>query len=139
MYVGILIGSALAGAVLTRLGAPELASTTAAVAALGALTATRSTPHIRRQAAEGRARSSRPSPDQRPRQPLIPRGEDRAARHVDEARAVGLAQVICTDAGWDAAESPGTARPCGIRSRRAVLPRAGGAAAHRRRQRGAHA
>ena len=52
MYAGILIGSALAGAVLTRLGAPELASTRAAVAALGALTATRAPPHARRQTAE---------------------------------------------------------------------------------------
>jgi len=44
MYAGILIGSAVGGRVLTHVGAPALAFAAAAVAALGALTATRSTP-----------------------------------------------------------------------------------------------
>ena len=44
MYAGILIGSALGGRVLTHLGAPALAFAAAAVAALAALTATRSIP-----------------------------------------------------------------------------------------------
>ena len=44
MYAGILIGSAVGGRVLTHLGAPALAFAAAAVAALGALTATRSIP-----------------------------------------------------------------------------------------------
>ena len=44
MYAGILIGSAVGGRVLTHLGAPALAFAAAAVAALGALSATRSIP-----------------------------------------------------------------------------------------------
>ena len=48
MYAGILIGSAVGGRVLTHLGAPALAFAAAAVAALGALTATRSIPERHR-------------------------------------------------------------------------------------------
>jgi predicted MFS family arabinose efflux permease len=48
MYAGILIGSAVGGRVLTHLGAPALAFAAAAVAALGALSATRSIPERRR-------------------------------------------------------------------------------------------
>jgi predicted MFS family arabinose efflux permease len=48
MYAGILIGSAVGGRVLTHLGAPALAFAAAAVAALGALSATRSIPERHR-------------------------------------------------------------------------------------------
>jgi predicted MFS family arabinose efflux permease len=44
MYAGILIGSAVGGRVVTHLGAPALAFAAAAVAAVGALIATRSVP-----------------------------------------------------------------------------------------------
>src|SRR5690349_19826091 len=53
MYAGILVGSAVGGRVLTHLGGPALAFAAAAVAVLGALTATRSTGRPLIQAQEG--------------------------------------------------------------------------------------
>jgi predicted MFS family arabinose efflux permease len=58
MYAGILIGSAVGGRVLTHLGAPALAFAAAAVAALGALTATRSIPKRHRTGRRTRTQSA---------------------------------------------------------------------------------
>ena len=58
MYAGILIGSAVGGRVLTHLGAPALAFAAAAVAALGALTATRSIPERHRTGRRTRTQSA---------------------------------------------------------------------------------